>query len=69
MNSIRSDMTGTAPMNNMANLIQQFNRFRAGYQGNPKAEVERLLQSGQMSQAQLNQLQSMAAQLMRVING
>lgn len=69
MNSIRSDMTGTAPMNNMANLIQQFNRFRAGYQGDPKAEVERLLQSGQMSQAQLNQLQSMAAQLMRVING
>lgn len=69
MNSIRSDMTGTAPMNNMANLIQQFNRFRAGYQGNPKAEVERLLQSGQMSQAQLNQLQSMTAQLMRVING
>lgn len=69
MNSIRSNMTGAAPMNNMAGLIQQFNRFRAGYQGNPKAEVERLLQSGQMSQAQLNQLQSMAAQLMRVING
>ncbi len=67
MNRIRSNMTGTVPMNNMASLIQQFNRFRAGYQGNPKAEVERLLQNGQMSQMQLNQLQNMAAQLINAM--
>ena len=33
-----------------------------GFHGDPKAEVEKLLQSGKLSQAQLNQLQQMAKQ-------
>lgn len=36
--------------------------LRANFQGNPKAEVDKLLQSGAMSQQELNQLQSMAKQ-------
>ena len=44
------------------NMMQQFQQFRANFQGNPKAEVDKLLQSGAMSQQELNQLQSMAKQ-------
>ena len=43
-------------------MMQQFNQFRASFHGDPKAEVEKLLQSGRMSQQQLNQLQEMAKQ-------
>lgn len=43
-------------------MMQQFQQFRNNFQGDPKQEVEKLLQSGQMSQAQLNQLQAMAQQ-------
>lgn len=43
-------------------MMKQFNQFRASFQGDPKAEVEKLLQSGKMSQQQLNQLQEMAKQ-------
>ena len=50
------------PMGQFQRLMQQFNQFRATFQGDPKAEVEKLLQSGIMSQQQLNQLQAMAKQ-------
>ena len=43
-------------------MMQQFQQFRASFKGDPKQEVERLLQSGKMSQQQLNQLQAMAQQ-------
>ena len=48
--------------NGFMQMLQQFQQFRANFQGNPKAEVEKLLQSGKLSQAQLNQLQQMAKQ-------
>ena len=48
-------------------MMQQFNQFRASFQGDPKAEVEKLLQSGKMSQNQLNQLQEMAKQFQGLI--
>lgn len=50
------------PMGNIMQIMQQFQQFRAEFQGDPKAEVEKLLQSGKMSQAQLDQLQGMARQ-------
>lgn len=51
-------------MGQFGQMMQQFQQFRASFQGNPKQEVEKLLQSGQMSQSQLNQLQAMAQQFM-----
>lgn len=48
--------------NGFFQMMQQFQQFRANFQGDPKAEVEKLLQSGAMSQQKLNQLQSMAKQ-------
>ncbi len=50
------------PMGNMAQMVQAFKQFRATFQGDPKTEVQRLLQSGQISQSQLNQAQQMAQQ-------
>lgn len=48
--------------NGFMQMMQQFQQFKANFQGDPKAEVEKLLQSGKLSQAQLNQLQQMAKQ-------
>ena len=50
------------PMGNFAQMVQQLNQFKANFKGDPKAEVEKLMQSGKLSQAQLNQLQQMAKQ-------
>lgn len=50
------------PMGQFQQMMQQFQQFRQSFQGDPKAEVQKLLQSGKMSQQQLNQLQAMAQQ-------
>lgn len=48
--------------NGFMQMVQQFKQFKANFQGGPKAEVEKLLQSGKLTQQQLNQLQQMAKQ-------
>lgn len=48
------------PMMQFQQMLNQFQQFKQTFQGDPKAEVEKLLQSGKMSQQQLNQLQQMA---------
>lgn len=49
-------------MGQFQQMMQQFQQFRNNFQGDPKQEVQKLLQSGKMSQQQLNQLQAMAQQ-------
>lgn len=36
------------PMGQFGQMMQQFQQFRANFQGDPKAEVQKLLQSGKM---------------------
>lgn len=54
-------------MGQFQQMMQQFQQFRQNFQGDPKQEVQKLLQSGRMSQQQLNQLQAMAQQLQGLI--
>lgn len=44
-------------------LISSINRFKAAFRGNPKQQVDQLLQSGQVSQQQLEQAMQMAKQV------
>ena len=48
------------PMGNMMGMLKQLKEFRQTFQGDPKAKVQDLLNSGQMTQAQFNELQGMA---------
>ena len=56
-------MTALGGGNGFMQMMQQFQQFKANFHGDPKAEVEKLLQSGRLNQQQLNQLQQMAKQL------
>lgn len=47
-------------MGQFQNMVQQFRQFQQTFQGDPKAEVEKLVQSGKITQQQLNQLQQVA---------
>ena len=53
--------------NNPMQMIQQFNQYKNSFTGDPKQAVMNLLQSGQMNQDQLNQLQSMAKQFQSIM--
>ena len=46
-----------------AGMMADLNRFRSAFRGNAKAEVQKLMQSGQMSQAQFDQISQMANQI------
>ena len=62
----RNAMPGNIPMD----IMQQFQQFRQQMQGkDPVSEINRLLQSGQISQQQLNQAQQMAQQMQNVLKG
>lgn len=56
---------GNGPMQ----MIQQFMQFKQNFKGDPKAEVQKMLQSGQISQQQLNQVQQIAGQFQHMLKG
>ena len=60
-NPIFDAIGGNMPNNN---ILAQFQQFRKQMQGkNPHEEINRLLQSGAISQQELNQAQQMAQQM------
>ena len=43
-------------------IIRRFKQFKENFQGDPQQQVQNLLNSGQMTQEQFNNLSNMAAQ-------
>ena len=56
---------GNGPMQ----MIQQFMQVKQNFKGDPKEEVQKMLQSGKISQQQLNQVQQMAGQFQHMLKG
>ena len=54
---------------NNNNFIQQFNQFRQTFKGDPKQQVQNLLNSGRVSQEQYNEAVQMAQQFQNLLNG
>ncbi|MBQ0114014.1 MAG: hypothetical protein KBT03_12865 [Bacteroidales bacterium] len=52
---------------NPIQMIQEFNNFKNNFRGNPQQEVQRLLQSGQMTQQELNKLQKTASEFQKMM--
>lgn len=66
-NPIFNALGGSNMPNN--NMIQQFQTFMQNMQGkNPQEEINKLLQSGAISQEQLNQAQQMAQQFQGMLS-
>lgn len=55
------------PLGNMAQFLRQLQQFRSAFHGDPQKQVEELRKSGQMSDAQYQQLEAMAKQIMPFI--
>ena len=58
---------GMPQENGPMQMIQQFMQFKQNFKGDPKAEVQKMLQSGRISQQQLNQVQQMAGQFQNLL--
>ncbi len=66
-NAMGGNMPNMGGGNNPFRMVQEFINFANGFKGDPKAEVQKLLQSGKMSQAQLNELQKFAGQFQELL--
>ena len=53
--------------NNPIQVMQQFQQFRNSFQGNPQQMVQQMLQSGRITEAQLNQAIQMAKQFQHFV--
>ena len=56
----RGPNTTFSPLGQTQSLKQQFEQFLSTFQGDPREQVQRLLDSGQMTQEQFNYLSNMA---------
>ena len=53
--------------NPMDGLLREFRQFRQMFQGDPREQVQALLNSGRVSQSQYNQAVQMAQQLEKIM--
>lgn len=54
-------------MGGMQQIISRFQQFRQMFNGDPRQQVQQLLNSGKVSQAQYDQAVQMAQQLQRAL--
>ncbi len=59
-------MMQQAPGNN---VLQRFQQFQQAFRGDPRQQVQQLLNSGRVSQEQYNQAVRLAQQLQRMMGG
>ncbi len=50
-------------------IMQRFNQFRQMFRGDPKQQVQQMLNSGRITQAQYNQAVQTANQMMKMMGG
>lgn len=58
---------GNTPFGNMQQMIMQFQQFKNSFNGDPKQAVMQMVNSGRISQDQLNQLQQAAQQFQNML--
>ena len=58
---------GGMNQNPMTQMISEFQKFKQNFKGDPQQEIQKLLNSGKMSQQQYNQLQQMAMQMSQMM--
>lgn len=68
-NPLYQMLGGAMPNNlgNMGNIIQQFQQFKNSFHGDPRQQVQQLLNSGRVTQEQYNQAVQMANMLQRMM--
>lgn len=67
MNPLYQQLLSNSPANNAMGLLQRFIQFRNGFTGNAQEEVQKLLNSGRISQEQYNNAVLQAQQLSQLL--
>ena len=60
MNPLYQQTINNGGIGNMQNIIKQFQQFKQNFSGDPQQQIQQLLNSGKVSQAQYNKAVQMA---------
>lgn len=69
MNPLFQQLGGMQTMNPAQNILQRFNAFKQNFRGDPRQQVQQLLNSGRITQAQYDAAVQQANQLMHLLGG
>ena len=68
-NAIKQQSLNNSPFGNFMGMLSKFNQFKATFNGDPRQQVQQLIDSGKMSQEQFEQFSGMAKQFQTMFNG
>lgn len=69
MNPLYQQMGTQLNGHNMSGLFQRFQQFQQMFKGDPRQQVQNLLNSGKVSQSDYNRAVQMAQQMQRMMGG
>ena len=55
------------PFANIQNLMQRFQQFQQMFRGDPRQQIQQMMNSGKVNQGQYNQAMQMAQQFQRMM--
>lgn len=56
----------TTPFNNLQNMMARFNQFKQTVQGDPRQQIQKLMESGKITQEQFDNAVKQANEIMRM---
>lgn len=59
----------TGRMGNAQQMMQWFQQFRQSFQGDPRQQIQQMMNSGKVSQSDYNSAYQMAQQFQRMMGG
>lgn len=67
MNPLYTMLSNQAPANNMQGLLSRFQQFRNTFSGNPQQQIQQMLNSGKITQSQLDAAVQQAQQFKNML--
>lgn len=68
-NPLYNQMGNGMPNNSMAQMMQRFQQFRQTFSGDPRQQIQQLMNSGKISQSDYDNAVQMAQQFQRMMGG
>ena len=66
---MNNPLMGGSQMGNMQAVMQRLNQFKQMLSGDPRQQIQQMLNSGTISQRRYNEAYQMAQQLQRMMSG
>ena len=68
-NQIYKELNQQSGINSNSDFLSRFNQFRSSFKGDPRTQIQSMLNSGRITQAQYNNAVRIAQQFQKMFGG